>query len=473
MISYRLRGFVNLYIFTAAALNGGFFLLYALASINYITWIGLSAKVNIALYFIAVVLGMMVSARYVSAIGNRFHRISWIDAARLALRQSMVVSLFIFAVVGATKDKSISRVFVSSYLALSWLLMFGVNSILPRALANLAFQRQHRLPTLFIGDERQLRKLSAWIRAMEHLGIYPVGYLSDESQFSADREDGLCFLGGTAALTRVIEDRGIGQVVVLEIPETEVESAKIVEVCQSAGCRLLIYTDIQDRLAIPIMPIVEDGHLFLTVQDEPLEDPMNRAVKRIYDISLALPVVIFVLPLLTIWVWIMQNLQAPGPVFFVRPRGGQRRTEFPMLKFRSMYVATADSNLESRQARPSDERVYPFGRFIRRASIDEFPQFLNVLKGEMSIVGPRPHLPRHDHEFAKVAKAYRSRHLVKPGITGLAQISGLRGEIIDSEMLRKRVELDLKYITTWSMWLDLQITVRTLWQVFFPPKSAF
>ena len=144
-----------------------------------------------------------------------------------------------------------------------------------------------------------------------------------------------------------------------------------------------------------------------------------------------------------------------------------------MLKFRSMYVATADSNLESRQARPSDERVYPFGRFIRRASIDEFPQFLNVLKGEMSIVGPRPHLPRHDHEFAKVAKAYRSRHLVKPGITGLAQISGLRGEIIDSEMLRKRVELDLKYITTWSMWLDLQITVRTLWQVFFPPKSAF
>lgn len=144
-----------------------------------------------------------------------------------------------------------------------------------------------------------------------------------------------------------------------------------------------------------------------------------------------------------------------------------------MLKFRSMYFAKPDENLEAQQARLRDSRVYPFGQFLRKTSLDEFPQFFNVLKGEMSIVGPRPHLPKHDFEFAKVAKAYRSRHLVKPGITGLAQTSGLRGEITDPAMLTHRVQMDLKYITHWSIWLDLHLTMKTIWQVVFPPKTAF
>lgn len=143
-----------------------------------------------------------------------------------------------------------------------------------------------------------------------------------------------------------------------------------------------------------------------------------------------------------------------------------------MLKFRSMYFAKADETLEAQQARPRDSRVYPFGKFLRKTSLDEFPQFYNVLKGEMSIVGPRPHLPKHDYEFAKQEKAYRSRQLVKPGITGLAQTHGFRGEITDPTMLSQRVQLDLRYINHWSIWLDLHLTFKTLWQVLFPPKSA-
>ena len=143
-----------------------------------------------------------------------------------------------------------------------------------------------------------------------------------------------------------------------------------------------------------------------------------------------------------------------------------------MLKFRSMYVGDADPKREARQASNGDPRIYPFGRFLRKTSLDEFPQFWNVFVGNMSIVGPRPHLPIHDYEFSLLAKTYRTRHLVKPGITGLAQVRGFRGEISDPELLRQRVQLDIRYITTWSVWLDAEITLSTFRQIFFPPRTA-
>ena len=128
---------------------------------------------------------------------------------------------------------------------------------------------------------------------------------------------------------------------------------------------------------------------------------------------------------------------------------------------------------EGRQASTDDARIYPFGRFMRRHSLDEFPQFWNVLIGEMSIVGPRPVMPVLDEEFERQVRAYRSKHWVKPGITGLAQSEGFRGEIRTPEQLQERIRLDLYYIAHWSIWLDLQITLRTAGQIFRPPPSAY
>ena len=128
---------------------------------------------------------------------------------------------------------------------------------------------------------------------------------------------------------------------------------------------------------------------------------------------------------------------------------------------------------ESLQAKRGDERVFPLGRFLRSSSLDELPQFINVLKGEMSIVGPRPHLPQHDESFARFMEGYRTRFYVKPGITGLAQCRGLRGEITETELLERRVANDLEYISSWSIWLDLRIVLKTAWQILFPPRSAY
>ena len=149
---------------------------------------------------------------------------------------------------------------------------------------------------------------------------------------------------------------------------------------------------------------------------------------------------------------------------------GDLLREFP---FGDRDKATGQSRAEAVQASKGDSRIYPFGQFLRKTSLDEFPQFLNVLLGSMSIVGPRPHVPAHDKLFAQQMNAYRTRFFAKPGITGLAQCNGFRGEITEPALLQHRIEFDLQYIATWSIWLDLQITFKTAYQVLFPPKTAY
>jgi putative colanic acid biosynthesis UDP-glucose lipid carrier transferase len=205
------------------------------------------------------------------------------------------------------------------------------------------------------------------------------------------------------------------------------------------------------------VPTVEDGRHFYTLQEEPLEDPLHRVVKRACDLAVALPVVVLVLPPLGLAVWLMQRVQAPGPLLHVRERLGQGGRPFRMLKFRTMHAAAADAAAEARQARAEDERVFPCGRFLRRRSLDEFPQFWNVLVGDMSLVGPRPERPYHVEQLADTIPHYLPRHLVKPGMTGWAQVNGLRG---DSD-LAARVQHDIYYIENWSIWLDVQIVLLT------------
>ena len=201
---------------------------------------------------------------------------------------------------------------------------------------------------------------------------------------------------------------------------------------------------------------------------------MNRGLKRAFDLAVALPAVGLLLPPLCLLVWLGQRVQAPGPLFHVRERRGMQGRAFAMLKFRSMFATpAADAAAESRQASAEDGRIFPFGRWLRTHSLDEFPQFWNVLRGDMSVIGPRPYMPALDEEFRAQTKAYRTRHLVKPGLTGLAQSMGYRGEILEREMLVRRHHWDVHYITHWSLTLDVQITARTLVQVFFPPRTAY
>lgn len=472
MITTRARGLANLHAGAITLFVGTFFWVYANV-IYQVPFVRLSRSVNLLPYFLCMIGGMALSSRDLSRLAARFHLLNWTDAARLAGRQTALMALLTFTMMFATLDRSISRLFLGSFLVWCWLGLTFLNARLPVFLARLVFQRGSRLPTVFIGRMGVYQRLNDWIAHKEPLGIHPVGVLSDDEVAPAEGSLKAPLLGRVADLRRVLEERQIGQVVMLEMPVSDAEARGVIDLCQEHGCRLLIQNDLGERYTHPLVPITEEGRHFYTLQEEPLEDPLNRLIKRTFDLAISLPVVVLVLPPLCVCVWVVQRIQAPGPLFHVRERRGMKGQPFAMLKFRSMYHVSSDDTAESRQARSDDERIFSFGRILRQHSLDEFPQFWNVLCGEMSVVGPRPYMPMLDEEFRQQTKAYRTRHLVKPGITGLAQSMGYRGEILEREMLQRRHHWDVHYITHWSPGLDLQITVRTLWQVFFPPKTAY
>ncbi len=472
MIANRHRGLVRIHGAALLLGVGVFFWLYAEFIMRYVPVVKLSREVNLLQYFLCVVIGLLVGGSRLRAVESRLTRLGITEAAGLAMQQVGLMALAVFTMMFATQDRSISRLFLGSFLVWSWLGLFWLHRWLPVQLAGFLYGHGEQIPTLFVGRARTLSMLDEWLKQRLHLGVHPVGFLSLDG-VSTVAPASVPVSGTVADLPRVLSEKNIGQVILLEVPAEAGVARQIVDQCQVRGCRLLVHHQVEEVLGHPVVSADEGGHHFFTLHDEPLEEPLNRAVKRTFDILVALPVVVLVLPPLMLAVWLVQRFQSPGPLFHVRARSGEGRAEFPMLKFRSMHLAPADAKAEGRQASADDDRVYPFARFLRRHSLDEFPQFWNVLTGEMSIVGPRPVMPVLDEEFERQVRSYRSKHWVRPGITGLAQSEGFRGEIKTPEQLHERIRLDLYYIAHWSIWLDVQITLKTFWQVFSPPKSAY
>jgi lipopolysaccharide/colanic/teichoic acid biosynthesis glycosyltransferase len=256
----------------------------------------------------------------------------------------------------------------------------------------------------------------------------------------------------------------------LDLPMAPEQIVALGNLCDKMGVRLFIVNDLEDKLHRSVLFLEDDGFHFLAFRQEPLECPIGRMMKRAFDIAIALPVVLFVLPLTSLAVWLCHRVQSPGPLFFTQRRTGKYNQEFQILKYRTMHVDHGD---EARQATEDDCRVFRTGRWMRKLSLDELPQFVNVLRGEMSVVGPRPHFVDHDELFGEIANFYRVRSFIKPGITGLAQVRGLRGEARRDQDLIDRIHSDLYYLENWSLLLDWVIIVRTAWHVVFPPKSAY
>jgi putative colanic acid biosynthesis UDP-glucose lipid carrier transferase len=208
----------------------------------------------------------------------------------------------------------------------------------------------------------------------------------------------------------------------------------------------------------------------LSLRYEPLENIFNRVTKRIFDLIFSLLVIVFVLSWLFPILYILIKMESPGPVFFVQPRSGRDNTTFSCYKFRSMYVNKLANNL---QAIKGDARITRIGAFLRKTSLDEMPQFFNVLLGDMSVVGPRPHMLKHTEEYANLIDHFMVRHFIKPGITGWAQINGLRGETKLLEDMRARVKADVWYMQNWSFDLDLKIIFSTFFKTIKGDKYAF
>jgi putative colanic acid biosynthesis UDP-glucose lipid carrier transferase len=208
----------------------------------------------------------------------------------------------------------------------------------------------------------------------------------------------------------------------------------------------------------------------ISLRSEPLDDIANRIRKRIFDIVVSSLVTIFILSWLIPLLALLIRLDSKGPIFFIQHRTGRNNQTFPCLKLRSMKVNN-DANVK--QATKNDDRFTRLGRILRKTNLDEMPQFLNVLMGDMSIVGPRPHMLRHTEEFSRIIQQYMVRHFMKPGITGWAQVNGYRGEILEEGHLKKRIEHDIWYMENWSVYLDLKIMFMTVMNTIKGDKNAY
>jgi putative colanic acid biosynthesis UDP-glucose lipid carrier transferase len=206
------------------------------------------------------------------------------------------------------------------------------------------------------------------------------------------------------------------------------------------------------------------------IRREPLERPMARRVKRAFDIVFSLGVIVFIFTWLFPLLAMLVKLSSRGPVFFQQKRLGRNNEQFVCWKFRSMRM---NKESDSKQATKNDPRVTAVGKFLRKSNLDEMPQFFNVLLGHMSVVGPRPHPLRLNEQYREIIDKYMVRHFVRPGITGWAQVNGLRGETRTPELMEKRVELDVWYLENWSFWLDLKIVVKTVTNMFSKDPNAY
>ena len=208
----------------------------------------------------------------------------------------------------------------------------------------------------------------------------------------------------------------------------------------------------------------------LSMRRIPTDEPINLFVKRIFDVIFSLIVIIGVLSWLTPILGLIIKMESKGPIFFKQKRNGLDYKEFYCYKFRSMRP-NPEAHLY--QIKKNDPRVTRIGKIIRKTSIDELPQFINVLKGNMSVVGPRPHMVSHTHMYAEKIDKFMVRHFIKPGITGLAQVSGFRGEVEDDNFIINRVKYDIFYLENWSLLMDLKIVVKTVYNALSGDDKAY
>ncbi|HEX3140297.1 MAG TPA: undecaprenyl-phosphate glucose phosphotransferase [Rhizobacter sp.] len=306
-------------------------------------------------------------------------------------------------------------------------------------------------------------KVARALTTSEGKGVDFAGYFDDRADA---RVDGLAMeqvLGGLKDVATFIRQHAVREVFITLPLGSQPRIVELLEQMQDTTASLFFVPDVfgisiiqgrlQDMNGLPVVGICETPFT-----------GTNELVKRVSDVVLAAIILVCISPLL-LAIAIGVKLSSPGPILFRQRRTGLDGEDINVYKFRSMTVQ--DNGSVVRQATKNDARVTPFGAFIRKTSLDELPQFFNVLQGRMSIVGPRPHAVAHNEEYRRIVKAYMVRHKVKPGITGWAQVHGHRGETDTIEKMRARVEYDLEYLRNWSLGLDLQIIVRTIRLVFF------
>jgi len=318
-----------------------------------------------------------------------------------------------------------------------------------------------------MGSNGTALRLSTYLQKQRTLEFY--GFVGDDDNIY-DQEDGFVSEIVSAKLAEAAEN-GVKEVYVAVAPQRMADVKTLVAEAEHQCIRLKFIPDLGGALGSPFIISYMGGEFpIITLRNEPLEIIANRFKKRVFDVVFSSLVILFILSWLYPIIAILIKLQSKGPVLFKQLRSGRNDEPFWCYKFRSM---TTNKDSDLKQATKEDARVTPIGRFLRKSSLDEMPQFFNVFLGNMSVVGPRPHMLKHTEEYKAIINQFMVRHFMKPGITGWAQVHGFRGETKQKEDMENRVKHDIYYLENWTAMLDVRIIFMTIINVFKGEENAY
>ncbi len=415
----------------------------------------LMAIMNFVWYFVSNVID------YYEDFSIRNFSYQFIKILKNTAAQIITGIIFVFV----TKEDLFNRNFILYYSILLVILTSIRTQVLKIILGQIRSRDKNIKNLIIVGAGEIAKDFHKIISNHSEFGYNFLGFIDNGSA----EENIENILGHIDELEQILPQNNIDEVIIA-LPIFEAEQIdKIIRICNKNGARVYIIPDYFRFLSKKFQVSMIGNFPIITVRSEPLAEFHWQVVKRTFDIIFSSLVIVFILTWLFPLISILNKIYSNGPLLFIQDRVGANNKIFKCYKFRTMYTNITQEN-KFQPTVENDPRITKIGRFLRKSNIDEIPQFINVLKGKMSIVGPRPHALPYNEIYQNIVEDIKIRSWVKPGISGWAQIHGLRGDAIDIEENKKRtikrIEYDLWYIENWTFWLDIQIILTTIWQMF-------
>lgn len=410
----------------------------------------------------------------VSSSVYRMYHVEMVKTVEAILRvtwKSLILNVFIFLVyLTFTNDTLLSREFL--FVFYFFLAFFLFLSRFLGSLFEMMISRQYGIgkPVAILGKNATGIKLADFFNESRNFKF--IGFLDQQYQEELIFTTAEGTLNSATMLQlKAAADTGVKDVYVSLTPKKMSDAKLLLMEAEKQCVRLKFVPDFLGSMETPFTITYLDGFPIITLRKEPLEDIQARFKKRLLDLGFSFLVTIFLLSWLVPIIAMLIKLDSKGPVFFLQDRAGRGNKNFKIFKFRSMRVNSNTNDFK--QASKNDNRITKLGKFLRSSSLDEIPQFFNVLLGSMSVVGPRPHVPQLNQQYHEIIEKYMVRNFVKPGITGWAQVNGCRGETNETSQMEKRVKYDIDYMEKWSVMFDVKIIFMTVFNILKGEENAY
>lgn len=412
----------------------------------------LLAALNFLWYFVSNVVN------FYDDFNTKFFSFQFINIIKIAVTQVVVAVFFIFLI----KEPLFTRNFIV-YYAIFLMILVSLRIVIVRFILVRIRGRQKNIKNVIIIGAGEIgRNFKTMVKEHSDFGYNIKGFLDDN--FPLEKTENV--LGKINDLDKILAGNSIDEVIIALPIYASNQFENIIKICNMYAVRVHIIPDYFRFVSKKFQISMIGDFPIITVRNEPLSEAHWRFIKRTFDIIFSFFAIVLILSWLVPLIIILNKIYGNGSAIFLQDRIGTGNAVFKCFKFRTMKEHIED---KFHPTYDGDPRVTKLGKFLRKSNIDEFPQFINILKGEMSLVGPRPHPLPYNEIYQKVVGEIRIRSWVKPGLTGWAQVHGLRGDVFDEEenkkRIMKRVEHDLWYIENWSIWLDIQIILLTIWQM--------